>query len=437
MTLRSVGSGVWSKDRNTELVLLAGSAAFVLVAWRALDKAAFTMPAGSSRILTQFLLSALLGHFGLRIVAPRASGQLYAIVLLLTAIGLAFVLRLNPAVAQTQANWISVGIACMVATALASRRYPSLRRYKYTAALATVLLLVATGIFGTTINGARLWFRIGGQTVQTTEFVKLFFIVFLAAYLADSGGVLSAPRMRFGGKTYTALPYIIPLALALGASIMVIGLLHDLGTIALLLLLVMGALYVATGRLSYVVGGVALLVATVLAGYVMFDHVRVRVDVWIDPGAHAQTTGYQTLQSIYAIQAGGVTGEGLGLGDPDAIPVVSTDYIFSAISEELGLAGGLGVVLLYLLLLSAGLRIALATQEDFGRMLACCISLLLAIQAAVIIGGNLRIIPTTGITLPFISYGGSSLVVNFVLIGMLLGISQRSMGARSGDARNR
>jgi len=165
--------------------------------------------------------------------------------------------------------------------------------------------------------------------------------------------------------------------------------------------------------------------------------VRVRVDVWIDPGAHAQTTGYQTLQSIYAIQAGGVTGEGLGLGDPDAIPVVSTDYIFSAISEELGLAGGLGVVLLYLLLLSAGLRIALATQEDFGRMLACCISLLLAIQAAVIIGGNLRIIPTTGITLPFISYGGSSLVVNFVLIGMLLGISQRSMGARSGDARNR
>jgi len=426
MTLRDVSSGVWSRDRNTELVLLAGSAAFVLLAWRALDTAAFAMPAGSSRILTQFLLSALLGHLGLRAVAPRAAGQPYAIVLLLSAIGLAFVLRVDPTIAQTQANWLTIGVAGMVAAALVCRKYAYLRRYKYTAALATVLVLVATGIFGTTINGARLWFRVGGQTVQTTEFVKLFFIVFLAAYLADSGGVLAAPRMRFGGRTYSALPYILPLALALGASIMVIGLLHDIGTIALLLLLVMGALYLATGRVSYVAGGVVLLLATLMAGYVLFDHVRVRVDVWIDPGAHAQTTGYQTLQSIYAIQAGGVTGVGLGLGHPDAIPVVSTDYIFSAIAEELGLAGGIGVVLLYVLLLTAGLRIALGVQDDFGRMLACCISLLLAIQAAVIIGGNLRIIPTTGITLPFISYGGSSLVVNFVLIGMLLGISQRN-----------
>ncbi|MGH2633949.1 MAG: FtsW/RodA/SpoVE family cell cycle protein [Tepidiformaceae bacterium] len=425
MTLRGAASGIWSRDRNTELLLLAGSAAFVLLAWRALDKAAFAMPAGSDRILTQFLLAALLGHLGMRIVAPRAAGQPYAIVLLLSAVGLAFVTRVDPDVAQTQVNWITVGIGCMVVTALFCRNYAYLRRYKYTAALATVLVLVATGLFGTTINGARLWFRVGGQTIQTTEFVKLFFIVFLAAYLADSGGVLSAPRMRFGGRTYSALPYIIPLALALGASIMVIGLLHDLGTIALLLFLVMASLYVATGRLSYVAGGVVLLVATVLAGYVMFDHVRVRVDVWVDPGAHAQTTGYQTLQSIYAIQAGGVTGDGLGLGHPEDIPVVATDYIFSAIAEELGLAGGIGVVLLYVLLLTAGLRIALATQDDFGRMLACCISLLLAIQAAVIIGGNLRIIPTTGITLPFISYGGSSLVVNFVLIGMLLGVSQR------------
>lgn len=429
MTLRGVTSATWSKERNTELLLLAGAGAFAVVAWRALDKAAFAMPPGSERILTQFLVSALLGHIGLRFAAPRAPGQPYAIVLMLCAVGLAFVLRLDPGVAQTQADWITVGIACLVATAAFSRQYPYLRRYKYTAALATVVLLVATGVFGTTINGARLWFRIGSQTVQSTEFVKLFFIVFLAAYLADSGGVLSAPRMRLGGRTYSALPYIIPLALALGASIMVIGLLHDLGTIALLLFLVMAALYVATGRLSYVSAGLVLLLVTVSAGYVMFDHVRVRVDVWLDPGAHAQTTGYQTLQSLYAIQAGGVTGEGLGLGHPDDIPVVATDYIFSAISEELGLAGGVGVVLLYVLLLTAGLRIALGVQDDFGRMLACCISLLLAIQAAVIIGGNLRLIPTTGITLPFVSYGGSSLVVNFVLIGLLLGVSQRSTHA--------
>ena len=424
MTPRERAAGVFSRDRNTELLLLTASAAFVVFAWRALDVAAFSMPANSNRILAQFLLSAFLGHVGLRFVAPRAAGQPYAIVLLLSAIGLTFVLRLAPDVAQAQANWISIGIAAMVVTAaVASARYGELRRYKYTAALLTVLVLIATGIFGTTINGARLWFRIGGQSVQTTEFVKLFFVVFLAAYLADSGGVLARPRMRFGGRTYSALPYVIPLLMALAASTVVIGLLHDLGTTALLLLLVMGALFVATGRLLFVGVGAVLLVLTVVAGYLAFNHVRVRVDVWLDPGAHAQTSGYQTLQSIYAIEAGGVTGAGLGLGKPTAIPVVSTDYIFSAIAEELGLAGATGVILLYVLLLTSGLRVALGIRNDFGRMLVCCIALLLAIQAAVIIAGNLRLIPTTGITLPFVSYGGSSLVVNFVLIGLLLGIA--------------
>ena len=425
MTLRTVTATITSPQRNHELLLLSASAAFILIAWRALDAAAFALPVSSNRIVTQFLLSALFGHLALRAVAPRAAGQPYAIAVLLTAIGLAFVVRLAPAAAQSQANWITLGVLLMVGAAWAARDYPRLRTYKYTSALLAVLLLVATGLFGTTINGARLWFTIAGQTVQSTELIKLFLVVFLAGYLADEASVLASPRLRFGGRSYSALPYLLPLLATLFIAIAALALLKDLGSIALLLLLTIGALYVATGRLSFVVGGLLLLASTGVFGYFAFDHARVRIDVWLDPFATADTSGYQTVQSLYAIQAGGVTGEGLGLGQPDTIPAATTDYIFDSIAEELGLAGALGVVLLYILLLFAGFRISLTMPDEYGRLLIAIISLLIATQAAVIIAGNLRIIPTTGITLPFVSYGGSSLIVNFVLLGLVLGISNR------------
>jgi len=367
---------------------------------------------------------------GLRAVAPKAAPQPYAIAMLLTAIGLAFVTRVAPTVAQKQVDWATLGVACMVVAARLGRDYPRLRNLKYTAAVTSLGLLVLTGIFGTTIYGARLWITIAGQTVQTTEFIKLFLIVFLAGYLADEAGAISSPRVRFGGREYSALPYLFPLLMAWGVTMLAIGLLRDLGNIMLLMMLAVGALYLATGRLRFVFGGIALLCVALVLGYLAFGHVRTRVDVWLNPHADAQGAGYQSLQSVYAIQAGGITGEGLGLGQPDAIPVVPTDYIFSAIGEELGLAGALGVVLLYVAFLFAGLRIALRKEDDYGSLLAACIALLVAIQAAVIIAGNLRLIPTTGITLPFVSYGGSSLVVNFALVGLLLGISQAGTDQR-------
>ena len=431
MTLRSATGGITSRARNTELLLLAGSVAFIALAWRSLDAAAFTMPAGSEKILSQFLLSAAVGHVALRIFAPKAEPQPYAVAMLLTAVGLAFVVRLAPHAAQSQANWVTAGVVMMVAGVIAGRRYPVLRRYKYTAALAAMLLLFATGLFGTTINGARLWFTIAGQSVQTTELIKVFLVVFLAAYLADQGGVLAAPRLRFGGRTYSALPYVIPLLATVLAAMAALALLKDLGSIALLVLLVMSSLYVATGRGRFVLAGLVLLGITGVLGYLAFGHVKTRVDVWLDPHSQADSAGFQTLQSTYAIEAGGITGEGLGLGQPNDIPAAQTDYVFAAIAEELGLAGALGVVLLYVLLLFAGLRVALRTDDAFGRLLAACIAMLIAIQAFVIIAGNLRIIPTTGITLPFVSYGGSSLIVNFALIGLLLGISQESAASRS------
>ena len=196
MTLRTAALPLTSRQRNIELLLLAGSLAFILLAWRALDAAGFTMPPNASRILSQFLLTAVAGHIALRVLAPGAAGQPYAIALLLSAVGLAFVMRLSPDSAQSQVNWITFGIVLMCITAWAASRYERLRAYKYTAALIAVALLIATGLFGTTINGARLWFTIAGQSIQTTELIKLFLLVFLAGYLADEAAVLSAPRMR-------------------------------------------------------------------------------------------------------------------------------------------------------------------------------------------------------------------------------------------------
>ncbi|HEY4670028.1 MAG TPA: FtsW/RodA/SpoVE family cell cycle protein [Tepidiformaceae bacterium] len=405
------------------MILLLASGAFILLGWRALEAAGIEMAAGSDRILTQFVVVGVLGHLGLRFVAPFAASQPYAIALFLTAIGLVFVSRLAPALAQDQANWVTLGVVLMLVTAGLSSRYRVLRRYKYTAALAGVGLLLLTGIFGTTINGARLWIVIFGQSVQTTELIKVFLLLFLAGYLADEADVLSAPRIRFAGRTYSTLPYLIPLALTLLLAVMALALLRDLGSIALLLLLAMAMLYVATGKVRFVVAGILLLGLTAIAGYAIFDHVQARVDTWLDPYADAAGAGYQSLQSLYAIQAGGVTGEGLGLGQPTVIPAATTDYVFSAIGEELGLVGALGVIMLYISLLFAGLRVALSVRDDYGRLVASCTALLITIQMAVIIAGNLRLIPTTGITLPFVSYGGSSLIVNFVLIGLLLGIS--------------
>jgi len=414
-----------ARERNFEFAMLLAGFAFIAVAWRTLDVSQFALPAGTGRIVTQFGVSALAGNGALRFIAPRALAQAYATACFLAAIGLVFVIRLVPEAAQDQANWVTIGVLAFVVFAWMGTHYEVLRRYTYTAGAVALGVLVLTGVFGDTINGARLWVSVGGQTVQTTELIKVFTLIFLAGYLAERGAVLAMPGFRFGGRTYSSLPYLAPLAAMLAASVAALALLKDLGSIALLVLLSVSLLYVATGRLRYLGWGMALLALTGVAGYLAFDHAQVRIDTWLNPNDDPGGAGYQTMQATYAIQAGGITGEGLGQGQPDAIPAVATDYVFSAIAEELGLAGATGVVLLYLALLFAGLRAAAAAADSYGRLLVGGVSLLVAIQAAVIIAGNLRLIPTTGITLPFVSYGGSSLVVNFALLGLLAGVSER------------
>lgn len=422
--------GIVSRQRNIELFLLLGSIGFAYLGWLALEEAAFDVPQGSTSIVAQFAITAVAGHFALRWTCPDAPAQLYAIAMMLAAIGLIFVTRLAPEQAQDQANWITIGTAMLVVSAIAGQRYDLLRRYRYTAAALAFALLVVTGLIGTEQGGARLWITVAGYTVQSTEIIKVGLVIFLAAYLAQEASVLSMPRVRFGGRTYSSLPYLIPLAGVWMALMLALGLLRDLGSVALLLLLAMAAMYVATGLVRYLAAGMVLLGMTAAAGYALFYHVQARIDIWLDPMDDPLETGFQTTQSTFAIQAGGITGEGLGMGTPDVIPAGPTDYIFSAIAEELGLVGALAIVLLFGLFVVAGMRVALLAQDAFGRMLASCTALLLGIQALVIISGNLRLIPTTGITLPFVSYGGSSLVVNLVLVGLLLAIAQRAHSLR-------
>lgn len=426
LTTHTIARAFTARERNIELLLLAGSITFVLLGRESLERAAFALPPDTNRILLQFAATALGGHLILRFACPRAPAQPYTIAMMLAAVGLIFVVRLAPEEAQDQANWITLGTVAFGATAIAGREYQLLHRYKYTAALGALALLVITGLVGETINGARLWLDVAGNSVQTTEFIKVGVVIFLAGYLADEASILSVPSVRFAGHKYTAMPYLAPLAVIWLALVAMLGLLRDLGSVALLLSLAAAAIYLATGRLRYVAGGLVLMAMTGVVGYLAFEHAQLRVDTWLDPGANAQAAGYQSLQSTYAIQAGGITGEGLGLGSPTVIPAAPTDYVFSGIAEELGLAGAVCVVLLFGLLVASGLQIAARIEDHFGRMLAGCIALLVGIQALIIIAGNLRLVPTTGITLPLVSYGGSSVVVNLVLLGLLCAIAQRA-----------
>ena len=265
-----------SRERNIELALVVMALGFVLLAWRALAAAGVEVPQATERIVLQFAATAFCGHVALRIVAPRASAVPFAVSLMLAAVGLAFVLRLAPEVAQSQANWITLGVLFMVAVAGGNRALPRLRRYSYTSAVAAFALLVITGIAGTTINGARLWLSVGGQLVQTTELIKLLVVVFLAGFLAERGVALSVPRFKLGSRTYSSLPYLLPLLVAVLVLMATLAFLKDLGSVAMLLLLTLAALYLATGRASYVAGGLGLLLLTAAAGYFAFENSALR-----------------------------------------------------------------------------------------------------------------------------------------------------------------
>jgi cell division protein FtsW (lipid II flippase) len=361
---------------------------------------------------------------------PRADPFLLPIAATLAAVGQTMTSRLEPGLGPRQGIWVLIGLGAMTLVGL----LPSiawLRRYRYTWATLAILLQILTLLLGRDPNGsgAALWFVIGPISVQPMEIVKLLLVVFLAAYLEEYRELLTMAGRRVGRLHLPPLPYLAPILVMIGVALLLFWLQKDLGPALLFSTVLLAMLYVASGRASYVVSGLVLLVlGGALAGRV-FDHVHTRIVTWLDPWSTRETLGYQLVQALYAFASGGVFGAGLDMGSPRYIPAVHTDFVIAAIGEELGLVGTLAIVSLFVLFIQRGFLIALNARSGFSALLAAGLTSVVALQALIILAGTLELIPLTGITLPFVSYGGSSVVANFVIVGLLLRIAHEEASA--------
>jgi peptidoglycan glycosyltransferase len=379
-------------------------------------------------------LAAVLGlyvcaHVAVRRFAPRADPTLLPIAFILNGIGFITVSRLDRNLARAQSVWIAVGVAAFVLTLVLVRRVRVLERYRYTFLLlgiGALLLPLFPGI-GEEINGARLWVRIGPVNFQPAEAAKVLLVIFFAAYLVDKRELLRAGSRRIGRMYLPDPKHLGPLLLAWGFSILVMVRQKDLGSSLLFFAVFAAMLYIATERSSYLLAALAMFIGGAAIAYQLFAHVQERVSSWADPWRVAQTTGYQLVQSLFALGSGGFAGTGLGLGSPQKIPNAATDFVFSAIGEELGLIGTVAVCILFLLFIGSGFRIAVRAERPFSKLFAAGLTIIVGVQAFVIIGGVIRVIPLTGVTLPFISYGGSSLIANFVLVALLLRVDDETV----------
>lgn len=367
-------------------------------------------------------------HVVIRRSAPWTDPALFPIAGVLTGIGFAVIFRLSGGLAAEQATWIVVGLIGFGATLLIVRDHRQLDAYTYTiglAGLALLLLPIVPGI-GRTINGARLWVKVGPVGFQPSELGKVLIVVFLASYLSAKRELLQVATGRLGPLRLPSAKHLAPVLLAWATSLVVLFVEKDLGASLLYFAIFVVMLWVATGRAAYLVIGLLLFAVGAAMGYAAFAHVQARVDIWLhalDPTKVFQFGYGQLAQAQFGLATGGLVGAGLGRGSPNLIPYASTDFIFAAIGEELGLLGTTAVLLLFVALVGRGLKAAVECPDAFGKLLAVGLSAVVGLQAFVIVGGVTRVIPLTGVTLPFVSYGGSSLVSNFILLALLIRVS--------------
>jgi cell division protein FtsW (lipid II flippase) len=383
-------------------------------------------------------------HLVARATVPYADPYLLPLVGLLTAIGVTEIYRLGTGNAFKQGRWILVGVALFALALIRLRRdFRVLEQYKYLFGIGAIVLLFLPRVphLGETVNGARLWVHVGGLQFQPGEFAKIFLIVFLAAYLREKRELLAQARLKDVG----------PLFVIWGACMLVLVSSNDLGSGLLYFGIFLAMLYIATNRLSFVVVGLGLFLAGGWVAYDRIAHVHERVTIWLHPWTSAKvycpSTGglalrqdcqsYQLVRSLYSIANGGFGGAGLGKGTFTAadghtqlIPYVSSDFIYSALAQELGLIGAAALLLVFMLVVARGMKIALQADDGFSKLLAAGLTFGFALQTFIIVGGVLRLIPLTGITLPFVSYGGSSVVANFLLLAGLLLVSNRANAPR-------
>jgi cell division protein FtsW (lipid II flippase) len=382
-------------------------------------------------------LAFMAGVFGisiiLSIVGFRGDQVIFPIVVSISGLGLLMIQRLAPDLAEfdqaafgnlarNQIIYLFVGLALMLIMCTFVRQLGWLRRYKYTWAFLGLGLMALTMVIGTEIYGARLWIIIGPFSIQPSEIAKVALVVFLAGYLAENQDLMVS-SYRVGPFQLPPIPYLMPLLAMWGFSMLIVAVQNDLGTALMFFSVFLAMLYLASGKILYVVTGLSIFALGSYLAYQVFAQVTVRVANWLNPWQDPLDLGYQGVQAEYALATGGFFGTGLAQGNPTFIPEVHSDYVYAAIGEELGLLGTVIVLLLFLLLVARGFFIALTARDAFRRFLAAGLTTVFAVQTLVIIAGVLRIIPLTGITLPFISAGGSSLVANFLMIGLLMRIS--------------
>ena len=423
--------------RTTELLLLIAAAFPVTLLY-----ALYVVNAGA--VLSFQTLAVPLGlfaafaaaHIGVRLFAPGADPALLPIVFALSGIGITFVTRLEPSASMGQIIYLFLGVALMVGTLAVVKNLEVVKRYKYVLGAAGIALLVLPMLIGTEIYGSKLWIKIGSFQFQPGEFAKVFIVLFLAGYLAENRELLSISNRTVLGVKLPRLRLLYPLFIVWGVCLLVVAFERDLGSALLFYTIFLIMLYVATGRVSYVLIGLVLLAVGAFGMYQIMGHVQVRVAIWLDPFKDAQNLGFQIVQALYSLADGGLLGVGIGKGlGGDTIPVVASDMIFAAIGEEMGLLGGAAVLLLFMLFAVRGLTTAARAKSDLAAFSAAGLTAAISFQAFTIVGGVTKLIPLTGVTLPFMSQGGSSLLASFVIVALLLRAGDEATG-RSTEIAN-
>jgi cell division protein FtsW (lipid II flippase) len=412
--------------RRAELGLLIFGSAIVAMLYALASLGRFShLPPHLVPFLAIILGLSLVGHLANRWLVPNANSVVLPIAALLNGIGYVIIVRWNPDEAKFQAAWTAAGIGAYIATLLVIRRTRDLDRFRYLLLLVAAFLLLSPLIphFGERIYGARLWVHFGSLTFQPVEVGKLMLCIFFASYFAENKELLTIPTARLGDRLVVDPRPLIPILLAWAFAMLVVGVENDIGFALLIFTLFIALLWLATGRVGYLVLGLGLFAGgTYLASH-LFVQFNVRILVWLNPWAHP-VSGFQLSQAWYALGSGGVGGTGLGLDHLSGrIPEITSDMIFAAVGNEMGLLGASVVVFAFILLVGAGLNIAQSARTDFARLMAAGLTIILGFQAFYIMAGVVRLLPLTGITLPFMAYGGSSLVANYVLIALLLRIS--------------
>ncbi len=401
--------------------------------------------AGTARELLLVVLGAVLTHLGIRRFAPHADPILLPTVVLLNLLGLVMIHRLDVAEAAraarqgaaipsptfaSQTAWTLLGMSIALAVLVLMRDHRQLQRYTYTSMVAglALLLMPLLPVVGTTVNGARLWVRVGTHSFQPGEFAKFALAVFFAGFLVLKRDSLAGIRVRVWRLGWPRPRDLGPILVSWLLSVAILVFERDLGMSLLFFGMFIVLLYMATGQRTWLVlGGVLFVIGSALA-WMAFWHVRIRFDIWLDPFAYADTQGYQIVQSLYGLASGGMFGTGLGAGFPYIVPFAKSDFILAAMGEELGFVGLAAIIMLYAIIVERGLRIGMRVRDPFGQLLASGLVVVLGLQTFIVAGGVTRLIPLTGLTTPFLSAGGSSLVVNWCIVGVLL---------RMSDAANR